>query len=200
MDDPTFVRPAPRNSWGGPSQALTALRAPRWFEFYGKPVELAFLMDRWCEAIQRDPSFRQQIDPMTGDFNQGDLPDYSPAALTMVDFTWRLAGPREDGDSLEWNIRPQHAAAQGAHFSLPFDQGRTAAITYSGNSATLHLDGRVLGSIGSSSARLITSKRGYPKQVIGISETKQNITLALPPRPQRLTVRPNETLQLGYAD
>src|ERR1017187_9960022 len=30
MDDPTFVRPIPRNSWGGASQALTALRAPRW--------------------------------------------------------------------------------------------------------------------------------------------------------------------------
>ena len=30
MDDPAFVRPIPRNSWGGASQALTALRAPRW--------------------------------------------------------------------------------------------------------------------------------------------------------------------------
>jgi hypothetical protein len=29
IDDPAFVRPVPRNSWGGPSQALTALRAPR---------------------------------------------------------------------------------------------------------------------------------------------------------------------------
>ena len=29
MDDPTFVRPIPRNSWGGASQALCAHRAPR---------------------------------------------------------------------------------------------------------------------------------------------------------------------------
>ncbi|HKR27919.1 MAG TPA: hypothetical protein VJS11_10700, partial [Acidobacteriaceae bacterium] len=36
VDDPVFVRPIPRNSWGGASQALTALRAPRWMEHYGK--------------------------------------------------------------------------------------------------------------------------------------------------------------------
>jgi hypothetical protein len=40
MDDPTFVRPIPRNSWGGASQALTALRAPRWMAYYGKQAEL----------------------------------------------------------------------------------------------------------------------------------------------------------------
>ena len=40
MDDPVFVRPIPRNSWGGASQALTALRAPRWMAYYGKQAEL----------------------------------------------------------------------------------------------------------------------------------------------------------------
>jgi hypothetical protein len=198
MDDPTFVRPAPRNSWGGPSQALTALRAPRWFEFYGKPAQLAFLMDRWCEAIQRDPAFRQQIDPMTGDFNQADLPAYSPAALVMVDFTWRLAGPREDGDLLEWNIRPQHASAQGAHFSLQFDRGRTATIIYSGKSATLNLDGRFLGRIDSGTVRFVTDKQGHPTQLVGISEAIETITITFPPiQPQRHTLQPNQTLQLA---
>ena len=37
LDDPLFVRPIPRNSWGGASQALTALRAGRWFDHYGRP-------------------------------------------------------------------------------------------------------------------------------------------------------------------
>jgi hypothetical protein len=198
MDDPTFVRPAPRNSWGGPSQALTALRAPRWFEFYGKPAQLAFLMDRWCEAIQRDPTFRQQIDPMTGNFTQEDLPAYSPAALVMVDFTWRLAGPREDGDLLEWNIRPHHAAVQGAHFSLEFDRARNAAITYAGKSATLNLDGRLLGRINSGTARLVTDKQGRPKQIVGITETLETVTITLPQgQQQRHILQPNQTLQLA---
>jgi hypothetical protein len=41
MDDPAFVRPIPRNSWGGASQALTPLRAPRWMEQYGKAADPA---------------------------------------------------------------------------------------------------------------------------------------------------------------
>ena len=53
MDDPAFVRPIPRNSWGGASQALTALRAPRWMAYYGKQAELTHMMQQWCAAIMR---------------------------------------------------------------------------------------------------------------------------------------------------
>jgi hypothetical protein len=66
LDDPLFVRPIPRNSWGGASQALTALRAGRWLDYYGHPAESAIMMDRWCEALQRDTGFRQQLDPSPG--------------------------------------------------------------------------------------------------------------------------------------
>ena len=51
LNDPTFVRPIPRNSWGGASQALTALRATRWMEYYGKPGDLAHMMQQWVKAI-----------------------------------------------------------------------------------------------------------------------------------------------------
>jgi hypothetical protein len=91
MDDPTFVRPIPRNSWGGASQALTALRAPRWMSTYGKQAELTHLMQQWCSAIMRHTEFRQQMDPLTGDFTQPDPGGYSPAALTFLDFARRLS-------------------------------------------------------------------------------------------------------------
>ena len=102
LDDPTFVRPIPRNSWGGASQALTALRAPRWMSFYGKQAELNHLMQQWCSAIMRhmpeaktsaDQSklFRQQMDPVTGEFTQNDPGGYSPCALTFLDFARRLS-------------------------------------------------------------------------------------------------------------
>jgi len=90
MDDPTFVRPIPRNSWGGASQALTALRAPRWMAHYGKQKELDQLMRQWCAVIMRHGEFRQQIDPLTGDFTQPDPGGYSPAALVFLDFANRL--------------------------------------------------------------------------------------------------------------
>ena len=91
MDDPTFVRPIPRNSWGGASQALTALRAPRWMPYYGKQAELNHLMQQWTEAISRHTEFRQQMDPLTGDFTQADPSGYSPAALVYCDFIQRLS-------------------------------------------------------------------------------------------------------------
>jgi hypothetical protein len=91
MDDPTFVRPIPRNSWGGATQALTALRAPRWMAFYGKHAELNHMMQQWCSAIMRSGGFRQQMDPLTGDFTMADPSGYSPAALTFLDFARRLS-------------------------------------------------------------------------------------------------------------
>jgi hypothetical protein len=90
MDDPSFVRPIPRNSWGGASQALTALRAPRWMAHYGKQAELDQLMRQWCEAIMRHGEFRQQMDPMTGEFTQPDPGGYSPAALVFLSFAKEL--------------------------------------------------------------------------------------------------------------
>jgi hypothetical protein len=91
LDDPAFVRPIPRNSWGGASQALTALRSTRWMEHYGKPAEQRVLMNAWVEAITRHGEFRQQMDPITGDFTQADPGGYSPAALVYLDFVQRLA-------------------------------------------------------------------------------------------------------------
>lgn len=90
LNDPTFVRPIPRNSWGGASQALTALRAPRWMAHYGKEAELNHLMRRWCEAILREGDFRQQMDPVSGQFTHADPGGYSPAALVFLDFARRL--------------------------------------------------------------------------------------------------------------
>src|SRR6185437_7274773 len=82
LDDPAFVRSIPRNSWGGASQALTALRAPRWMEHYGKSADLAHLMQQWTKAIARARTFLQQMDPMTGTFTP-DKGDYSPACDEM---------------------------------------------------------------------------------------------------------------------
>jgi hypothetical protein len=94
MDDPTFVRPIPRNSWGGASQALTALRAPRWMANYGKTAELRQLMHQWCLAILRSDDFRQQIDPLTGEFTLPDPGGYSPAALVFLSFARELGFER----------------------------------------------------------------------------------------------------------
>ncbi len=91
LNDPLFVRPIPRNSWGGAAQALTALRAPRWMEHYGKGAEMNHLMRQWVSAIVRSGGFRQQMDPLTGAFTMADPGGYSPAALVYLDFVRRLS-------------------------------------------------------------------------------------------------------------
>jgi hypothetical protein len=89
-NDPSFVKPIPINSWGGASQALTALRTPRWFYHYGKAEDHQHLMQKWVEAISRSDYFMQQIDPWTGEFTESKTKDYSPAMLVFVDFVERL--------------------------------------------------------------------------------------------------------------
>ena len=196
MDDPLFVRPIPRNSWGGAAQALTALRAGRWLDHYGRTIEFARMMDAWCAAIVRDPTFRQQIDPLTGAFTQEDAPDYSPAALVLMDYTWRLAGVRETDDGLEWNVRPGHPATQAARFVLPLDGGGTAEMRYDMKGADLILSGKPIGRI-EGVARLMTDLNGKPLQIVGVSDKSQSIVLRLRGRPpQPLAVAGNRTINV----
>jgi hypothetical protein len=177
LNDPQFVRPIQRNSWGGPSQALTALRAIRWMDFYGKHAEFAHMMQQWCEAIQRDPSFRQQIDPLTGVFTQEDLPNYSPAALVMYDFTWRLAGVQEERNELHWNVRNGHAAAKNASFRATYNKGQSAvSMRYSAKNAELMLNGRLLATV-EGTARIVTDSTGKLLYAVGVDAEPQRIRL-----------------------
>ncbi len=88
LNDPLFDHNLPLNSWGGASQALTALRAPRWFEYYGKHEDLKHLMSRWVEAITAASEFMQQMNPWTGEFSTS--AGYSPAMCVLIDFVDRL--------------------------------------------------------------------------------------------------------------
>lgn len=99
-DDPVFRGNFPENSWGGASQALTALRAPIWFEFYGKYRELSHLMRKWQEALLADDGFHQQMNCFTGRFNSTD--HYSPAMCVFLDFTARLYGVKRTPDTIRW--------------------------------------------------------------------------------------------------
>ena len=174
LDDPAFVRPIERNSWGGPSQALTALRAPRWMEHYGKPADLAHLMRQWTKAISVAGTFLQQMDPADGTFTK-DTGDYSPAALVLLDFTWRLAGVRQLGDVLEWNVRPP-AAGASASYRLKLSPTRVAEIRYASGRAELLLNDR-LQCATSGTIRLVTDVDGRPHWAAGIDDKPGRVVL-----------------------
>ena len=193
LDDPEFVRPIPRNSWGGASQALTALRAPRWMEHYGKPAELAWMMGRWIEAITRHIEFRQQMDPLTGDFTLPDPGGYSPAALVFVDFLWRLHGVRAVGETLEWNVR----APEGERTEFSQKTGRgTALLEYRKDVAELTLHGKKLATV-CGTGRLITDREGKLMAAVGTAETAVDLTMAVPgQKSRRVHLLPNERAEV----
>lgn len=193
LDDPQFVRPIPRNSWGGATQALTALRAPRWMEHYGKSAELGHLMQRWIEAFRRaNGEFRQQMDPETGDFTLADPAGYSPAALVCLDFVWRLSGVRQDADSIEWNVRPQGSKAR---FTRRIGS-QTAELEYDRGGAQLRIGARPIARV-SGTVRLLTSESGELQTALGIADSEQLVTIDLPGRKKRaFQIRPNEPVKL----
>jgi hypothetical protein len=192
LDDPAFVRPIPRNSWGGASQALEALRATRWMEFYGKPADLAHLMDRWVGAIARLGDFYQQLDPLTGEATKvGDPGGYSPAALVLLDFVWRLYGVRRDGDRIEWNCRqPANSAKTVA--SIKTARG-TAELQHASDGSALSLAGKpILRVFGT--ARIVTDLDGKPTAITGTSAERAEVRLSWPGgKSHKIHLSPNET-------
>ncbi len=196
QDDPAFVRPIPRNSWGGASQALTALRAPRWMEFYGKHAEMGTMMQAWSEALIKDGTFRQQLDPMTGEFTDGGSKGYSPAALVLVEYTWRLAGIREDAGLIEWSVRPGCAAAEGARFALKTNSGMMMEMKYEKGGADLMRAGKKIARV-DGTARLVTDLYGAAVELVGIVEGEQTVTLTRPKSGvRRVTLTGNERIKV----
>jgi hypothetical protein len=193
LDDPAFVRPIPRNSWGGASQALTALRAPRWMEHYGKPADLAHLMSQWVKAILRAGNFLQQMDPLNGSFTPA-VGDYSPAALALMDFTWRLSGVRTAGDFLEWNVRPP---AQGIHSSYKLRTSASIAeLKYTSRPAELSVNGKVICQV-RGIVRLTTNQDGKITKATGIAEKAQTIILRQNSQKERkFTIEANQQISL----
>jgi hypothetical protein len=197
LDDPLFVRPIPSNSWGGAAQALTALRTGRWFDHYGEMAAHGELMRRWCQALMADGRFTQQADPLNGRFTLGDPPGYSPAALVMVDFTWRLAGVCEAGRQLHWNIRPAEPVSHGAQFSLRTDLGHRALLRYDAQGAALSVDGRLMGRLEGGPARVVTGESGEILAVVSIDEKAQTLRLHRPGRSLReLVLQPQTRIEL----
>lgn len=153
-DDPVFIRSAPENCWGGATQALAALRAPRWFEHYGFYQELDEMMTRWLEALARAGEFMQQMDPFTGTFSTS--PGYSPAMCVAVDFISRRYGVQEAPEGLWWGCLQ---CPGKSNFRLDLLSGGTAEIRHQDAKCSLLLKGREILQTGDSE-RILTGHDG----------------------------------------
>jgi hypothetical protein len=98
MDDPRFDHDYTRNSWGGPSNFLSQIRAPHAFEHHGHVAELGLSAMPLLSAVAQSDRFPQCVDPWTG--SPGFTTVYSPAILWLLDTVERHFGilPRPDGE------------------------------------------------------------------------------------------------------
>lgn len=143
-------------------------------EHYGKPADLADLMQQWVSAILREGQFLQQMDPLNGRFTP-DRGGYSPAALVFIDFTWRLRGVRAVQATLEWNVRPPTRGVS-SKYRLRVTPARTAEIRYRSGNAELSLNDKVLYRT-SSTVRLITNEHGKVLSASGIANERSDVLL-----------------------
>ena len=162
-DDALFDRDIPHNSWGGASQALTAMRAPRWFVRYGKEADLAHLMERWLSAIAAYGAFSQQMNPWTGAFD-GQGNNYSPAMLLTLDFVTRLHGVRRENGAIKWGCGLP-AGARDCVYQADFSCGKMR-LAQNRNGALLERDGDLIARV-EGRCQIVTGEDGALQTLVG---------------------------------
>ena len=190
-NDPGF-EPGKQNAWAGACLCLSALRAPAWFERFGRFAELDQVMRRWAAALVASPGFRQQADPFTGAFNTTE--DYTPAMAVTVDFMLRLHGITLAGpDALS-------VACGGDDGRCTFDTeaGRAEAVTEAGVTQITWAGSTVATVTGR--CRVLLNAAGALREVIGVGPGETLVQVNRPgDTPLDLTVAPNQRVPLGRA-
>ncbi len=194
VSDPAFDHAMPADCWGGPSQVLTALRAPRWMEYYGKTADLTQLMQAWVHAMTAASGFEQQVNPWTGEFTTGYA--YSPAMLLLVDFFSRLYGVHQAGNILQWNCRLPGNANRSS-FSLPTKHGDAQLTVRTENGkqvSELAVAGKRKLTV-EGTVRVNTSATGEPLRLLGTEPLPVELVLKWPNGPvRRKRILPDESV------
>jgi len=121
------------------------------------------------------------------------LTAYSPGALVLLDFVWRLYGVRDEGDSIEWNCR----LPEGAHSTKFSLKTRNGSFELSGGPAgfALSVAGKtVLRARGT--GRVITDARGTALKVVGTAANATRLHLEQAGRMHDYLLKPDEILGL----
>lgn len=198
LDDPRYDANATRNSWGGPVNLLSLLRAPHPFEVHGRVAELALTATPVLAAMAIADRFPQCLDPWSGE--PAYTSEYSPAILWFLDAVERHAGilPRPDGALWFSGMSPtrlDHGAAasavgyarvvDGVRFELGADDSRVRVLR----------DGEPLAEF-PRGWRLVTDRAGMPTAVVGLAARPVAGVLDLGGETRELELGPNDILDL----
>lgn len=197
MDDPRFDRDSTRNTWAGPTNLLTLVRAPEAFEAHGRHVELSWALWPTVEALCRHHRFAQTLDPWTGE--QGFTQDYSPAALALLDFVERLVGilPTPDGELWFTGLTAPTVAhtrlASRTSYHRAVD-GVEWELRVTPDGVTITADGAVRHAM-PAGLRLTTTRTGEPLSLVGMVPRTVTGRVTLDGVRHEVSVGPNEVVE-----
>lgn len=198
LDDPRFDPAFDSNSWCGPTNFLSLIRAPHAFEHHHRHVELSWAIQPALSALFNSTRFAQTLDPFTG--REGFTEGYSPAILCLLDFVERLTGiqPRPDGELWFTGLVPyqsEHRFAAHATAYARTVEGRRFELVNTPETATAFRDGELLFAC-PAGVRVVTDRAGDIAAVVGMSARRIEGAIETPRGALAFRAVANERLDL----
>jgi hypothetical protein len=199
MDDPRFSGDASRNSWGGPVNLLSAIRAAHAFEVHGRVAEHALVATATLTALATADRFPQCLDPFSGE--AGYTEAYSPSLLFFLDQLERSCGilPRPDGTLWFSGLTPtrlEHGAAADAVAASRRVGTSRFAIAGDDERVVVERDGQRLLEF-PRGWRVEADATGTPVAVVGLAAAPVAGELATASGTTPLTLNPNDRVDLA---
>ncbi|MDU2242101.1 MAG: hypothetical protein E7E23_16150 [Paenibacillus sp.] len=172
MDDPRFDPSSAYNTWAGTTNFLSLIRTPHAFEHHGRFVELTWVLQPILSAMVRMERFAQCLSPWTGE--EGFTETYSPAILCLLDYVERLCGilptPEEElwfTGLLPYSMDHGEVPAEETAYARTVD-GMSFELVNTREGSTVYRNGELYCRF-PYGTRLVTTRRGEPKALVGMS-------------------------------
>lgn len=198
LDDPRFDPNFGQNSWSGPTNFLTIIRAAHAFEHHGRHVELSWAQNPILAALFDMTSFPQTLNPFTG--AAGYTEAYSPSILCLLDFVERRSGilPRPDDTLWFTGLVPQEVIHKDQSHQTAYRRdvdGRTFELVNDGTTVTVFRN-RVETYQFPYGMRLTCNRDGQLISLTGMVARAVSGTLQTPNGSMSVVIGPNEVLTL----
>lgn len=198
LDDPRLDPAFDYNSWCGPTNFLTLIRAAHAFEHHGRHVELTWMMQPVLSALFRGERFAQTINPFSGAMGFTEV--YSPSILCLLDFVERLSGilPRPEGTLWFTGLTPYQIEHRDVSHATAYARrvdGRLFEMVNDGVTMRVFRDRTPLFSA-PKGVRVVTDRAGNIGALIGMSVTTISGALTMGEAQLHFAIGPNEVLAL----